>query len=51
MDKAALENRFNNIAQRMVYDTVTIGRGGNQAFFWLNDIKRMVVAGLVAFVL
>ena len=38
-DKTAFKDRLDEVAERMVHDTVTKGRGGDEASFGFVDVK------------
>jgi len=46
-DKTAFKQRFDEIAQAMVNDAVTKGRGGNEAAFRFVNIETVIDSGLI----
>ncbi len=49
-DEAALEERLDDVAQRVVDDPVAERGGGDQSPFGLVDVEGVVATGLVRFV-
>ena len=50
-DERSLEDGFDDIAQRVVNDAVAERRGGNQAILGIMDVKTVILARLVGFIL
>lgn len=45
--EVSIKDRFEDIQDRMMYDTVSVGRGGDQTSLWARDFVRRERAGAV----
>src|SRR5690606_792882 len=51
MNEPPFEKRLDHAAQRMVYNTVTEGCSGDEAWLWVEDLKVLITSRSVGFLL